>query len=95
MTAQRTLLVDDARFALERIELQPNSVMMLDAERETWLLVLNGDVCTGSLSIMMGEAIFAQYEQISLKAGARGATVLMARTGSVISQKEKRTESIQ
>src|SRR5580704_17267994 len=42
LTAERRLLVSNPHFVFERIYLAPNSYWSLDAERETWLLVLSG-----------------------------------------------------
>ena len=42
LTDERTLLVSGPHFALERIDLAPNSAWCLEAKRETWILVLSG-----------------------------------------------------
>ena len=40
LTAERRLFVSNPHFVFERIDLAPNSYWCLEAERETWLLVL-------------------------------------------------------
>ena len=42
LTDARTLLVSNAHFTFEQIDLPPNSAWCLEAERETWLLVVSG-----------------------------------------------------
>ena len=42
LTATRTALITSQHFILERIELQANSRWMLNADRETWILVIEG-----------------------------------------------------
>ena len=47
LTGARTALVASPHFVLERIELPSNSNWELDADRETWLLVLEGHAQVG------------------------------------------------
>ncbi|MEQ1613754.1 MAG: class I mannose-6-phosphate isomerase [Hyphomicrobiaceae bacterium] len=56
---ERILLVSNSHFVFDRIDLAANASWRLDAERETWLLVLNGSARAGSISIASGDAIFA------------------------------------
>ena len=53
----------------------------LDAERETWLLVLNGSARAGSISVASGDAIFAQSDDIKIKVGSTGVVALVAYKG--------------
>ena len=62
----------------ERIELPPGSIWSLQAERETWLLALNGDARTGPSNIGKGDAIFAHSERVDVDAGKVGLTGLVA-----------------
>ena len=59
-TDERTILVTSPQFVFERISLPPASSWYLEAERETWLLVLSGNAVTGSFELATGEALFAQ-----------------------------------
>lgn len=81
MSAQRTLLACDRHFVLERIELLPGSAWHLEAQRETWLLVLGGSASAGKISLAKGDALFAEADTISLDAGQNGLIALVAYTG--------------
>jgi mannose-6-phosphate isomerase len=81
LTNERTILVSNPHFVFEQIYLPPNSGWNLEAERETWLLVLSGDVRAGSLEVAKGDAIFAQSDRVDLQAGNAGMAALVAYTG--------------
>jgi mannose-6-phosphate isomerase len=81
LTAARTLLVSNAHFVLERFDLAAGTAWCLEAERETWLLVLSGDARAGSLDLGIGDAIFAQADGIDICAGPIGMVGLAAYTG--------------
>jgi mannose-6-phosphate isomerase len=81
LTDERTLLVSNAHFAFERIKLARGSAFQLEAERETWLLVVNGSARAGPFNVAMGDAIFAQSDSVDIKAGADGMMALVASTG--------------
>jgi mannose-6-phosphate isomerase len=82
LTAERRLLVSSPHFAFERIDLAPNSSWYLEAERETWLLVLSGSANAGSFDVVTGDALFAQADRIDIHPGAIGMVGLAAYTGS-------------
>ena len=81
LTDERTLLVSNPHFAFERIELAPGSALRLEAERETWLLIVNGSARAGPFNVATGDAVFAQSDSVDIKAGADGMTGLVASTG--------------
>jgi mannose-6-phosphate isomerase len=81
LTAERRMLVSGPHFVFERIELAPNSSWRLDADRETWLLVLGGRAIAGSLDVVTGDALFAQSDRVDIRAGASGLIGLVAYTG--------------
>jgi mannose-6-phosphate isomerase len=81
LTNERTLLASSPHFVFERIDLAPNSAWCLDADRETWLLVLSGDARAGSFDVAKGDAIFAQSDRVALRAGTVGMVGLAAYTG--------------
>ncbi len=81
LTAERTLLVSSPHFVFERIELAPNSSWRLDADRETWLLVLSGNAIAGSFDFATGDALFAQSDRVDIRTGAIGLMGLVAYTG--------------
>jgi mannose-6-phosphate isomerase len=81
LTAERRLFVSDSHFVLERIDLLPNSHWRLEAERETWLLVISGSAVAGSFDVGKGHALFAQSDHVDIHASVSGMTGLVAYTG--------------
>ncbi len=81
LTDERTLLVSNPHFVLERIELAPGSAIRLEADRETWLLVVSGSARAGRFDIATGNAVFAQSDIVDISAGAQGMASLVAYTG--------------
>src|SRR6476646_6118991 len=81
LTDTRTLLISNAHFVLERIDLSANSTWCLEAKRETWLLVLSGNARAGSLEVAATDALFAQSERVAIRAGGTGMVGLVAYTG--------------
>jgi mannose-6-phosphate isomerase len=81
-TAERRLFVSGPHFVFERIDLAPNSYWCLEAERETWLLVLSGSAIAGSFDVATGDALFAQSDRVAIHAGATGMVGLAGYTGS-------------
>ncbi len=82
LTEARTQLVANAHFVLERIELSPHSTWIVDATKETWLLVLEGAARVGPIDAAIGDAVFLKAHRADLKAGANGLTGLLAYVGS-------------
>jgi mannose-6-phosphate isomerase len=78
LTDERTLLVSNTHFAFERIELTQRAVLHLEAEHETWLLVVSGSGRAGKFDVIAGDAIFAQSDGVDLHAGPEGMTSLVA-----------------
>ena len=80
-TNERTLLVSCPHFVLERIELPPDTSWCLEAERETWCLVLSGRGHTGSYEVTVGDVVFAQSDRVNVVTGTVGMTLLLAYSG--------------
>jgi mannose-6-phosphate isomerase len=78
LTDERTLLSSNPHFAFERIELARGSTFSLEAELETWLIVVSGSGSAGKLDLVVGDAVFAQSDSVDLQAGPGGMTVLVA-----------------
>ena len=78
----RTLLVANAHFVFERLDLEADSAWRLDAERETWLLVVCGGARVGSFDLAPGDAVFAQADRTAIHPGATGMVGLVAYTGA-------------
>jgi mannose-6-phosphate isomerase len=81
LTAERQILVSNQHFVFERINLAPNSSWRMEAERETWLLVLGGSAIAGAFDIGRGDALFAQSDRVDIHSGAAGMAGLAAYTG--------------
>ena len=81
LTNERTILVSNPHFVFEHIYLPPNSGWSLEADRETWLLVLSGDARAGSFDVAKGDVIFAQSDRVELHSGNAGVAGLVAYTG--------------
>jgi mannose-6-phosphate isomerase len=77
----RSVLVASPHFILEHIDLPPNSAWQLDAEQETWVLVIEGHVQVGLMNAFVGEAIFVEADRTNLKVGTRGFKGLLAYLG--------------
>jgi mannose-6-phosphate isomerase len=81
LTDERTLLVSDPHFAFERICLTPGTTWCLEADRETWFLVLSGSARAGSFDLAAGDAIFAQSDRVNVHVGPASLVGLVAYTG--------------
>jgi mannose-6-phosphate isomerase len=81
LTAERRLLVSNLHFGFERIDLTANSSWYLQAERETWLLVIGGSATVGSFEFATGDTLFAQSDRVDIHPGAAGMVGLVAYTG--------------
>ncbi len=81
LTDERRLLATNPHFAFERIELARSSTFSLEAEHETWLLVVSGNGRAGKFDVVVGDAVFAQSDSVDMQAGPGGMVVLVAGTG--------------
>ena len=78
LSDHRTLLVASPYFVVERIDLPPESSWELDAEIETWVLLLGGYARVGPMNAFAGEAIFLEADCASVKTGRDGLKALLA-----------------
>jgi mannose-6-phosphate isomerase len=85
LTDTRTLLISNAHFVFERIDLAPNSEWCLEAKQETWLLIVDGSARIGSSDVAQGDAVFAQSDRVDIHVGAIGMVGLVAYTGGLVS----------
>jgi mannose-6-phosphate isomerase len=74
----RTLLVSSPHFILEKIDALPRSTWSIEAQHETWLLVLSGHARVGLLNVGPGEAVFLEDEETTLQPSALGMQALIA-----------------
>ena len=83
LSNQRTLLVSNPHFAMERVDLAAESVWRIEASQETWLLVLSGSASAGCSELSAGEAMFAESDRIELCVGAAPLSCLVTYIGDV------------
>jgi mannose-6-phosphate isomerase len=81
LTDTRTLLISNAHFMFERIDLAPRSEWCLEAQQETWLLVVEGSARTATFNVAKGDAVFAQADRVNIQVGKTGMVGLVAYTG--------------
>lgn len=81
VTADRTLLAACPQFVLECIDLDPGTSWDLSAERETWILVLDGCGRVGRTETAVGRAIFVDRDSTTITTGAAGLKGLVAYAG--------------
>ncbi len=81
LTDARTVLTANPHFVLERIELPANSNWVLNAERETWILVIEGHATIGSISASVGDAVFVEADRADIEVGPAGMSGLLAYPG--------------
>lgn len=77
----RTLLVVSPQFILERVDLAPGASRQLDAKRETWMLVIEGQARVGLMDVFVGQCIFLESDRTSIHAGPGGLKGLVAYPG--------------
>ncbi len=81
LTAVRTALIASPHFVLERIDLPANSNWALNADRETWLLVIEGHARIGPINASVGDAVFAEADRADIEVGPAGMSGLIAYPG--------------
>ena len=81
LTAARTALVASSHFVLERIDLPANSNWALNADRETWILVIDGGARIGPMTVSAGDAVFAAAYRGGIEVGPAGMRGLIAYPG--------------
>ena len=98
LTAARTALIANPHFVFERIDLPANSNWSLDAQRETWILVIEGCARIGSIAGAVGDAVFAEADHADIAAGPAGMSALVAYPGPdpfmPLLQEKQMTESV-
>ena len=81
LTGVRTALVASPHFIFERIDLPANSNWALNADRETWLLVIEGQARIGLTNMTVGDAAFAEADRAGIDVGLNGMSALLAYPG--------------
>jgi len=81
LSAVRTALVAGPHFIFERIDLPANSNWALNADRETWMLVIEGQARIGLTNMTVGDAAFAEADRAGIDVGLNGMSALLAYPG--------------
>jgi mannose-6-phosphate isomerase len=81
LTAARTVLIANPHFVLERIGLPANSIWALNADQETWILVIKGHARIGLTNTTVGDAIFVEADRAGIEVGPDGMSGLIAYPG--------------
>jgi mannose-6-phosphate isomerase len=81
LTDVRTALTANPHFVLERIDLPASSGWLLNARRETWILVIEGHATIGSISASVGDTVFAEADCAAIEVGPAGMSGLVAYPG--------------
>ena len=81
LTAARTVLIANPHFVLERINLPANSIWALNADQETWILVIKGHARIGLTNTTLGDAIFVEADRAGIEVGPDGMSGLIAYPG--------------
>jgi mannose-6-phosphate isomerase len=81
LTAARMILIASPHFVIERIELPSHANWTLDADRETWLLVIDGQAQIGLTSASVGDAVFVEADRAGIEVGPDGMSALLAYPG--------------
>jgi mannose-6-phosphate isomerase len=81
LTDARRVLFASPQFVLERVDFQANSQWALDADRETWMLVIEGKARIGHTDATVGDAIFIEADSAGIAIGLDGMSGLVAYPG--------------
>ena len=81
LTDARTALITNPHFILERIELPAKSKWTLNADRETWIVVIEGCARIGSIGASVGDAVFVEADRVEIEVGSEGMNCLIAYPG--------------
>ena len=81
LTAERTVLIASPHFIFELIDLPANSNRALKADRETWILVIEGRARIGLTNTTVGDVIFVEADRAGIDVGPDGMSALVAYPG--------------
>jgi mannose-6-phosphate isomerase len=78
----RLLLAASPYFVLERISLPGQRSWRLQADQETWLLLLEGRAAAGETEMRVGDVLFLERDGIAVTPGPDGVVALVAYVGT-------------
>ncbi len=81
LTPERTALIENPHFILERVDLAANSNWTLEVDRETWILVTEGQARISVTNTTVGDVIFIEADRAGIEVGSDGFSGLIAYPG--------------
>jgi mannose-6-phosphate isomerase len=78
LTTTRTSLISCPYFTLERADFPAHSRWELNADCETWALVIAGDATIGTMDAVIGNAFFTDDARSTITVGRDGLTLILA-----------------
>jgi mannose-6-phosphate isomerase len=81
LSDERWALIASPHFVLERINLPANSTWTLTADKETWMLVIEGFAKIGATNTSVGDVIFVEADHAIIEVGPDGISSLIAYPG--------------
>jgi mannose-6-phosphate isomerase len=81
LSDERWALVASPHFVLERVNLPANSSWALTADKETWILVIEGLARIGATNTTVGDVIFVEADRAIIEVGPDGISGLIAYPG--------------
>src|SRR5690348_9879880 len=81
LTDTRKALVTGPHFVFERIDLQANSHWAFATDRETWILVIDGNGRIGPTNAAVGDVMFIEADGAGIEVGPDGMSGLIAYPG--------------
>ena len=82
LSAARLVVATSPYFVVEQIDLEPRSHWEIDADREVWVLLLEGDLSFDGMNVVRGEAVFISAQRVEVRAGPDKVRALMAYVAS-------------
>jgi mannose-6-phosphate isomerase len=81
ISEHREMLVSNSSFIVERCQLSARTNWLIEAKRETWLLVLSGNARLGSHSLAPGDVVFGESDRMHIDTDNDEMQCLIAYTG--------------
>jgi mannose-6-phosphate isomerase len=81
LNANRTILLANALFIIDRITLAPSVPYQFTATGETWIMAVAGSLTVGGIDLDPGQVAYMDYGGAELTPGPAGAVALVACSG--------------
>jgi mannose-6-phosphate isomerase len=81
LSDERWALIASPHFVLERVNLPANSTWALTADKEAWMLAIEGFAKIGATNTTVGDVIFVEADHAIIEVGSDGISGLIAYPG--------------